>query len=307
LIALRENEGIEVRLLAQVDMVSHKVKGFIDKAVRAGVDQLFMGMESINKENLKSVGKSQNRVYQYREALLAWKKYPVVITTGYILGFPHDTKASVLSEIETVKRELPIDALYFFFLTPLPGSKDHQRLQGQGVWMDPDPNKYDLDHRVTHHGKMSDAEWEETYEAAWNTFYTFEHMETVFKRMVALGSNKRMTTLYRLLMYKEFVRFCGVHALEGGLFRTRVRRDRRPGMPLEPRWSFYPRHAYDLVRTTVGMLTTYVRLRWILRRVWNDPNREQYVDEAITPVTEGDTLGAPSEPSKVRLNIARAS
>ena len=33
--------------------------------------------------------------------------------------------------------------------------------------MDPDMNKYDLNHRVTHHPKMSDAEWEEAYRAAW--------------------------------------------------------------------------------------------------------------------------------------------
>ena len=29
-----------------------------------------------------------------------------------------------------------------------------------GTWMDPDLNKYDLTHRVTHHQKMSDEEWD---------------------------------------------------------------------------------------------------------------------------------------------------
>ena len=45
--------------------------------------------------------------------------------------------------------------------------------------MDPDLNKYDLYHRVTHHPKMSDAEWEEAYRAAWQHFYTPEHMRTM--------------------------------------------------------------------------------------------------------------------------------
>ena len=62
---------------------------------------------------------------------------------------------------------LPLDILELFFLTPLPGSEDHKVLWQNGVWMDPDMNKYDLNHRVAHHPKMSDAEWEDAYRAAW--------------------------------------------------------------------------------------------------------------------------------------------
>ena len=47
--------------------------------------------------------------------------------------------------------------------------------------MDPDINKYDLNHRVAHHGKMSDKEWEEAYRAAWDAFYTPEHMRTILQ------------------------------------------------------------------------------------------------------------------------------
>lgn len=286
LIWLRRVAKIEVRLLAQVDMESHRIPGFVPKAVAAGVDQLFMGLESINAENLKSVGKHQNRVSAYREALLAWKRHPVVITAGYILGFAHDTPASILEEIETVKRELPVDALYFFFLTPLPGSVDHQRQCEQGAFLDPDANRYDLHHRVTHHGRMSDAEWEQAYRAAWRSFYTFEHMETILRRMIALRSNRKFSTVHRLVMYREFVRCWGVHALEGGLVRICHRRDRRPGLPLEPRTVFYPKYLGKLLSGTLGILMTYGRLRRMLRRLWRDPHRFQYRDAAIAPAFE---------------------
>ena len=55
------------------------------------------------------------------------KKHPVVITAGYIIGFPNDTRESILRDIDTMKRELPIDLVYFTNLTPLPGCEDHQR------------------------------------------------------------------------------------------------------------------------------------------------------------------------------------
>ena len=78
--------------------------------------------------------------------LLAWKKPGVITYAGYILGFPDDTPESILRDIEIIKRELPVDILEFFFLTPLPGSEDHQTLLDAGVPMDADLNKYDLNH-----------------------------------------------------------------------------------------------------------------------------------------------------------------
>jgi hypothetical protein len=47
------------------------------------------------------------------------------------------------------REELPIDLLEFFCLTPLPGSEDHQTLWKNGVAMDPDLNRYDVEHVCT--------------------------------------------------------------------------------------------------------------------------------------------------------------
>ena len=91
-------------------------------------------------------------------------------------------RQSILRDIEIIKRELPLDILELFYLTPLPGSRTTKLLWSNGVWMDPDMNKYDLSHRVTHHPTMPDAEWEEAYRAAWDAFYTPEHIRTILRR-----------------------------------------------------------------------------------------------------------------------------
>lgn len=98
---------------------------------------------------------------------------------GYILGFPNDTLASIVRDIKIVQDELPIDMLEFFFLTPLPGSEDHKTLYTKGVAMDPDLNKYDLDHVTVAHLNMSKAEWERAYKLAWDTYYSWEHVEII--------------------------------------------------------------------------------------------------------------------------------
>ena len=292
LIELREKEGIRVSLQVQVDTRCHKIPGFIEKAVKAGVDQVFVGMENINPDNLAAVKKNQNKITEYRDMFLQWKKHPVVITAGYIIGFPNDTRESILHDIDVIKRELPIDLIYFTNLTPLPGSEDHQTLHRKGAWMDPDLNKYDLNHRVTHHTRMSDAEWDQVYAEVWHRFYSWEHMETIFRRLRALGSNKRAMTLYRLLWYRDFHRLYGVHPLEGGYFRVKPRRDRRHGMKRENPLVFYPKfYATEAYRIAV-MFGDYLRARRLLKRVHADPKGMEYRDIAITP------------PDREELNLA---
>ena len=166
MIKLRE-EGMNCGFTIQVDTLCHKIPNFIEKATKAGARRIFIGLENINPENLIAAKKRQNKITEYRAMLQKWRAHGAITFAGYILGFPADTKESIMRDIEIIKRELPLDILEFFFLTPLPGSEDHKTLLKKGVWMDPDMNKYDLDHRVAHHPKMSDQEWEDAYRAAW--------------------------------------------------------------------------------------------------------------------------------------------
>ncbi len=280
LIELR-GQGLKVRLAVQVDALAHRIENFVDKMCRAGVDQIFIGLENINPDSLESIKKRQNRIEDFRATMLAWKRHSVIIICGYIIGFPNDTRESIRHDIETLKRELAIDMIFLNFLTPLPGSEDHARLARGGIWMDPDMNRYDLNHRVTHHATMSDADWEAAHLEAHEAFYDWDHMRTIIRRLVALRSNKRLSTIYRLTVYREAQRLEGVAALEVGLLRVRRRRNRRVGLPLENPMVFYPKHWWKTLRGAGGMVTTFLRLRSILRRTLADPAARDYTDAAI--------------------------
>ena len=133
LIELREEEGLRVYLTIQVDTLCHKIPNFIEKAAAAGVDQVFIGIDSIDPGTLVAIKKRQNKITEYRKLLLAWKNVGVIIYADYILGFPNDTPESIRRDIEIIKKELPVDMMVFYCLTPLPGSEDHQTLWRRGV------------------------------------------------------------------------------------------------------------------------------------------------------------------------------
>ena len=315
LIELRERERLRFKLIIQVDTLCHRIPRFIEKACRAGVNRVFIGLENINPDNLIAAKKRQNKITEYREMLQEWQAGGAKTYAGYILGFPGDTRESILRDIDIIKQELPLDLLEFFFLTPLPGSEDHKTMLGKGVWMDPDLNKYDLHHRVTHHPKMSDAEWEEVYRAAWESYYSTEHMKTVMRRAVALRKGKALGKMRVMLWFYLMFHIEGVHPLEGGLFRRKHRRDRRPSMPREHWAVFYPRYGFETARKLVQYGWLVSRAYRAYREVSRDPDRAAYRDIAITPASETefetlhlftDTSGGAEAVKRSRL-YARAS
>jgi radical SAM family protein len=286
LIHLREVEKMNFSFLIQVDTLCHKLPNFIAKCARAGVKKVYIGLENINPANLLAAKKKQNKITEYRTMLLAWQTAGILTYAGYITGFPHDTAESILHDIEVLKKELPIDVLEIFYLTPLPGSEDHKKLFRAGTWMDPDLNKYDLYHITTAHPLMSREEWAYAYTQAWKRFYSFEHCETIMRRGGALRSFGN--TLVSVTWFKGCIDIENVHPVEGGLLRIKSRRNRRPDMPIEPVWRFYPRYLTESVVKLTRWAWLYARLRKIYLGIKHDPKRYEYTDLAITPVTDDE-------------------
>jgi radical SAM superfamily enzyme YgiQ (UPF0313 family) len=287
LIELREGEKLPIKLFLQVDTLCHRIPGFIEKAARAGCTSVFIGLENINPESLMGAKKRQNKIWEYRDMLQQWRKQKVLTYAGYILGFPTDTPETVARDIEIIKKELPIDLLEFFCLTPLPGSEDHKNLHMKGVPMDPDMNNYDAEHPCTAHPLMSKQTWEQVYMDAWNRYYAPEHVETIMRRGEASGINR--TKLFdSLTIFLGAPTIEGVHPLQFGFLRRKVRTQRRHGMPIVNPLIFYPWRAYDFVSGGLRWLKLLRRNRAIQKRVLADPTVKNYTDEALAPITAGE-------------------
>jgi len=287
IIKLREEDGMDIRFMIQVDTLCHRIPNFIEKSKRAGVTRVFIGLENINPANLLAAKKRQNKITEYRKMLLEWKRYGIMTFAGYILGFPNDTPESIRHDLEIIKHELPLDMLEFFMLTPLPGSEDHKVLAEKGVWMDPDMNNYDLEHVVTAHPKMTDEEWREAYLTAWSIFYTDEHLETVLRRAYACGVNIR-SLMPVLFWFSNAVPVEDLHPLQWGIFRIKHRRDRRSGLPIENPLVFYRRYAAEVARKAVKLAISWRALKRIVKKIEADPNAKAYTDAALTAVVDED-------------------
>ena len=287
LILLREKESIPLGLMIQVDTLCHRIPNFIEKAKRAGVTRVFIGLENINPDNLAAAKKRQNKITEYRRMLLAWKAQGIITMAGYILGFPADTAETIRRDIAIIQRELPIDALEFFCLTPLPGSEDHQTLWRKGAALEPDLNNYDTEHICAEHPRMSRSEWQGIYREAWTLYYTPAHMQTLLRRAAATGVP--LGSLRRILEnFSTSVPIENVHPLQGGVLRLRHPSERRDGMARESAWTFWPRFVWETLRKHAALAISMLRLRRMQRQIARDPDARTYMDHALMPVDAED-------------------
>ncbi len=290
IIELRERHRFRIHLTIQVDTMCHKIPRFVEKAARAGCKRVFIGLENINPDSLKGASKGQNRITEYRAMLQAWRRAGVLTYAGYILGFPTDTPQSIARDIAIIQRELPVDMLEFFVLTPLPGCKDHQQMVARGERLDPDLNRYDAEHVTADHPLMSAAQWQSIYDQAWRLYYSPAHIETLIKRAIGDGLNPaRLTSM--IFTFHSSHEFERVHPLQSGLLRRKRRRDRRTGMPLESALVFYPRRVWEVLSTYLPALMFLWRLTRLRHRLEKDPAARTYKDIATTPLD--DELASP--------------
>jgi hypothetical protein len=285
IIELKGRDRLKINIIMQVDTMCHKIPNFVEKAARAGCKKVFIGLESINPESLKCASKGQNRITEYRKMLQAWKRVKVLTYAGYILGFPSDTPQSIERDIKIIQRELPIDIMEFFMLTPLPGSKDHQEMYLRGERMERDTNRYDAEHATADHPRMTSAEWEDIYRRAWYLYYTPAHIETLIKRAVATGI--RTNRVISMVFYFSASHFYEhVHPLQGGILRRKRLSQRRPGLPRESPFTFAIRRAREMITTYVPGLLYFWRLERLRWKIEKDPTSKNYTDLALRPVSD---------------------
>jgi len=307
LIDLRERHAIPLGLMIQVDTLCHRIPNFVEKAKRAGVTRVFIGLENINPDNLAGAKKRQNKITEYRKMLLAWKAQGIITIAGYILGFPADTPETIRRDIAIIQHELPLDIVEFFCLTPLPGSEDHQVLWKGGVEMEPDLNAYDVEHVCTAHSLMSKPAWEDIYREAWLLYYTPEHMRTLLRRAIATGVP--VASLVKLLVtFGTSVPLENMHPLQTGILRLVRPSERRPGLRRDSPLVFWPRLGWRTIAKNIVIVSQIVRLTLTARALARETGAKDYMDQALTPVSDdGDaTLDLLTKTTGARAAVRHA-
>jgi radical SAM superfamily enzyme YgiQ (UPF0313 family) len=123
--------GAQLPWVAQISANLLKDEELVDLISESGGKWIFIGMESIDPENMASVNKNFSKPGDYREVLQRLAKRNIYAITSFIFGMDNDTVGvakRTVEEIESWAPGLPV----FGQLTPFPATPLYTRLEKEG-------------------------------------------------------------------------------------------------------------------------------------------------------------------------------
>ena len=144
-------------------------------AFDSGCRGLFIGIESISKRNLASVGKGFNYTRRFMERIRRIRKQGIGIIAGMIVGMDGDD-VDVFERTLRFLQKTQIDALQLNILTPLPGTPLFDEFKDARRIIDHDWSHYDFRHVVIRPAQMSPRELQDGADWLYNRFYRLDRV-----------------------------------------------------------------------------------------------------------------------------------
>jgi radical SAM superfamily enzyme YgiQ (UPF0313 family) len=149
-------------------------------AAESGCGFLFVGLETMSKTAIKEMGKSQNKVEEYDNAMRLLKKYNIPVMGAFVFGFDSDDETVFTDTLDFTMRN-KMQVAQFAYLAPYPGTALYEQLLEEKrveprFWFEPS-----WDAGVVYKPKNFSAKWltDRTHKVQ-RDFYSYK---SIFKRM----------------------------------------------------------------------------------------------------------------------------
>jgi radical SAM superfamily enzyme YgiQ (UPF0313 family) len=210
----------DINWFSQISTTVLRTPDLIDLAAQSGCTSLFIGIESINKESLKSVSKGFNKVEQYEELFARLRTAGIKPFPSIIFGLDDDTPEQFHTTIDFLMKN-KIGNAYFWILTPLPGTELYNEMDREGRILIKDWSRYNLSDVVFQPKNFTP---EELYRGYWNAFQQFFTLKNIVKRLFynVPITKKPIDAFFRSLYYQLYYRNkvkSYDHPLSGGIHK----------------------------------------------------------------------------------------
>jgi len=194
----------------------------IDLAAQSGCHAVLIGIESINKESLRNANKQFNKTSQYEELFKRLKKAKITPYVSIIFGFDHDTLEVFRQTLDFLfKNNISIAILQI--LTPFPGTKIFEKVDGEGRILHKIWSLYDGNHVVFRHKTLSINQLLNGYWGAFREFYSIGNIIKKLFNPVRFATNDALNLVINISYFLNNRRmvYAFDHPLGGGVFRVK--------------------------------------------------------------------------------------
>ncbi len=156
----------------------------IDLMHKAGIRQLFLGIESVHQQSLDAMNKRNTTPEMTQKVVSMLHDRGISIFGGIIIGFPGETKTMVHQTIQFA-RSLDLTCMQFTPITAFPGTEFYQEMKDAKMITSKNYKHYDLFHPMMRTPELTNIEMYRLVGEAYASTYLDRHwLKTQGKRFL---------------------------------------------------------------------------------------------------------------------------
>jgi hypothetical protein len=237
------DENIDLPFFIQCDAQIADQEWLLELLGRAGCGFLMVGAETFNRQALVDARKFQNHPQRYVQIAQLCRRHGIFPYFSNIIGFPHDTEASIKENVRCAKALEPA-VCWFYIMTPIPGTKQYDDFMEKGLITERNLDRFDATCPTWQHPQLSHQQLLDML------FYSYDELyrrptDLVMRCLSGWKQGIAWRPAFSSLAYTLLLRFNlmrRIHPMIGGLMQVKLdhanryldRRRRRFGHELLP-------------------------------------------------------------------------
>jgi radical SAM superfamily enzyme YgiQ (UPF0313 family) len=218
------DERLGLNFFVQCDTQIARQESFVERLAQAGCFQMFVGVESFNRQTLLAAHKGQNRPETYRDIVRLCRAHGISSHFSNIIGFPPDTEQAVKEHV-AVLRELSPTWASFYILCPIPGTEQYDEFLAQGLITERNLDRFDTTCLTWRHPNFSRERLSQLLFDCYRQFFSVGHAlqnvrdETRFRKP---GLFRRSLGSLAMSLFSRYSAARWRHPMSGGIRRVRL-------------------------------------------------------------------------------------
>ncbi len=208
----------------QCDTQIARQENLVELLAKAGCFQMFVGVESFNRETLLAASKGQNRPETYKDIVHLCRKHGISSHFSNIIGFPQDNEAEVNRHL-AILREINPTVASFYILCPIPGTEQYDDFLSQGLIYEMNLDRFDGTCLTWRHPHFEPCQISRLLFDCYRRFFSWGHiLSTASSRLFQenFSSDQAVKNMV-LSVFSRYSAWRQTHPMSGGCFR--VQRD----------------------------------------------------------------------------------